>query len=125
MLGPLIAVILITVSVIILVRGFSNKGSGKREEISPDFVARNLAINSSTGQVWMQGGKAERVVSKTDIQGFVHEWRQRSSVVHTVSDNHHFVFTIRDIKNPRFVVYFDSSREATEWKQRLDVFLNM
>ncbi len=100
-----------------------NRGASKRE-IQPDYSAADIAINSKTGEIWMHNANKHRVVAKQDIQNYKHEWTEVNKGRRLYTQDHHIVFTIRDLKAPRFVVNFRTAEEARDWKERLDVFFS-
>lgn len=133
--------LVIVVAAIMYRRGANLPGMSGKESIDPDISSRNLAINSVTGKLWMKNGRDERVLDKQDIHSYIHQWTEvkgGSLGVKVVgipfnlpgggrisTKNHQIVFTIRDLKAPRFVVNFDTPEEGQEWNDRLEMFLSM
>ncbi len=127
MISTFVIILAIAAAIVILIikqKSINNSVKDSRASINPDFASDNIAVNSGTGQIWMRNSHDIRIVSKSEVQNYAHEWTAVNRGATVSSHTHHIIFTISDLKNPRFVVNFATPRTAKEWKQRLDVFFS-
>ena len=118
-LGVLLCVL---VAIALLIRGVGTRPVDARRAFTPDYWSSDLAIDSSTGQLWIRHGVNERVLGKHDIRGYRHESVLVGEVGHDAGLEHRFVFTLREPAHANVVVTFDSGRDVELWKQRLNDF---
>lgn len=122
--GIFLLVLIVAVVAYIAYARFNTWQTSKaaKRAIQPDFATGDIAINSTTGEIWLGDFPHCRVLQKDQILAISHEWMNINKRASVSSHDHHFVFTINDLKAPRSVIYFRNEREAKEWEARLDVF---
>lgn len=90
--------------------------------------AKNVAINTDTGQVWCRDTKGrEWLLDSLDIRGWKHEWVDRSNQYGMISHNdNQLVIETRDLDHPIHRIKMGGHfkhAQAQEWHARLTAML--
>lgn len=89
---------------------------------------KNVAINSTTGQVWLRDTKGkEWVLESTSIRNWNHEWTDRSNGNGVLTHgNNYLVITTNDVDHPTHKISMGGHfkhEHAKEWHARLTAML--
>ena len=106
------------------------KSSTLRDQIAPDFVHDNIALNSTTRKLWLRdvSGK-ERVVDFVNVREFSHLWTDIQTARGIAPAHNRLEFRMNDVRDPIITVCFSrrstiftvqhDHADAREWQARL------